>query len=194
MDTSDYIFFLVLFLIVLLIIYKFAAMLYTSLIVSTSVALRPSNALKILNDTDHILNEELLSPPLDNENGRISFRVLCASERSLSKFMNLFPWESKGVLSFDETNIHFIGIRSRKIFLRKTDSTVKVRYKFPRNQVKISFIPSNFLRDGGFEWVKMEAHKHKFYFTSGHQTRIGMRAKDFSTFDIYDLVTDVYLP
>jgi len=163
MEALDFIFFLGLFLIGILIVYKLATIIYTSLVISDGVSLNPAIAFKQFKRSKNIQESIISSSPRDEVSGQFSFRVFCASERSLSKFMNLFPWESRGVLSFDGTNIHFIGIRTRQVLFSARKAKIKVRYKFPRNQVKISFLPSSFLRDGGLEWVKMEAHKHKFY-------------------------------
>ena len=126
----------------------------------------------------------------DITNNIVSFKVFCASERSLSQIFNLIPWESRGVLRFDGLDIHFTGIRYRPKFFSLNKTAVRVKYKFPRNQVKISYLPSKLFRDGGLSWLKMEVHNRKFYFTSGHHSRLA-KSNQVSTQDIYEIVTDI---
>jgi hypothetical protein len=120
----------------------------------------------------------------------LSFKVFCASERSLSKLFNLIPWESSGILKFDGSDIHFNGIRYRPKFFHLKSKTIRVKYRFPRNQVKISYLPSRFMRDGGLSWMKMEVHNRRFYFTSGRQNRLA-KNRQVTTQDIYEIVTDI---
>ena len=128
---------------------------------------------------------------LEKSNSNNSFNVFCASERSIAKPFNFTPWESRGILVFDGTDIHFNGTRDRgKIpFLKK--STIKVRYKFPKNQVKISYLPPRVFRDGGLSWMKMEIHNKRFYFTSGHRTRLAVGNTKVTTQDIYEIISEI---
>lgn len=120
----------------------------------------------------------------------LNFKVFCASERSLARFFNLFPWESIGLLSFDGNDISFIGYKSRSTRFFKKPRKLLVRYRFPKNQVRISYIPPNFLKDGGLEWLKLEAHRHKFYFTSGHSKKIKPKSNVATTRKICEIVSD----
>lgn len=116
----------------------------------------------------------------DNSNDRNKYSVFCASERSLANPIRLFPWESKGILVYDGTDIHYEGEKK---------SGRKVKYKFPRQQVKISYVPPKFWRDGGLTWMKMEAHRQKFYFTTG-KAPVEIDDNE-STTGLYKLVSDL---
>lgn len=195
MEAFDFTFFLGLFIVGVLIAYRLATILYTSLLVTGKLNLYPKKEYRNLIKTKVAKNiRSVLSSQNEEQNGGntpLSFRVFCASERSLAKVMNLFPWESRGILSFDGADIHFSGVRTGQFLFAAKQPKLKVRYRFPRNQVKISFVPSSFLRDGGFEWIKMEAHKHKFYFTCGRKSRIRIGSENYSTLDIYDIISDI---
>ncbi|HMO17365.1 MAG TPA: hypothetical protein PKA63_04525 [Oligoflexia bacterium] len=126
-----------------------------------------------------------------------SFCVYCGSDRSLGSIFRFFPWESRGVISFDGNEIHYEGSRhSHGILERlglKRKKNSHIRYRFPRQKVKISYMPPRFWRDGGLTWMKMEAHQENFYFTTG-KSRLGIVDNDdgeLTTTGIYKLVSEI---
>ena len=183
MSGSDQLFVLILILAGCILVYRLLGLVYTSW------RLGPSDDVSYLNDFNSESNIENISFDLDS-NSKSYFNVFCASERSLSQPFNFTPWESRGQLLFDGSDIHFSGVRYRsKVFsLRK--KAVKVKYRFPRNQVKISYLPSRILSGGGLSWLKMEIHNRRFYFTSGHRTQIKVGGPKVTTQDIYEIVSD----
>ncbi len=110
-----------------------------------------------------------------------SFRVFCSSERILNKIWKILPWESTGVLVFDGANIHYQGEKKRGRH---------VQYKFPRHNVKITYLPSNYYRDGGLTWISIESHSFKFFFTSVTKSEFDLDDSE-STTGIYRLVSNL---
>lgn len=181
MTISDAIFIIGLACVCALIIYKVFSILYTTW---------------YFNPSDHYFDPNFkdisgFSDEEDDRDEKHLFKVYCASERNLSKLLNLFPWESSGYLTYDGTNIHYSGIKSKSIGLLKNSPARKVKYRFPINQVRISYLPPSYMRDGGLEWFKVEAHNRRFYFTSGHNSRIKIGSKQITTQEIYEIVSDI---
>lgn len=122
---------------------------------------------------------EILNSSSEPEND--TFSVLCSSEKALKRTFKLLPWESKGKLKFDGSIIEYEGIRR---------NGGRVRYQFPRDGVKISYLPPRLLRDGGLTWLKIESPHSKFLFSSIIHENIEMPEAE-STTGIYRLVSNV---
>ncbi len=110
-----------------------------------------------------------------------TFRVFCSSERVLNRFWKVVPWESKGLLKFDGADIHYEGLRARGR---------RVQYRFPRNHVKITYLPPNYLRDSGLTWISIESHNFKFLFTSLNKAEFEIEDSETTT-GIYRLVSNL---
>lgn len=110
--------------------------------------------------------------------------------------LKLFPWESRGVLSFDDNEIHYEGSRYKSNLLERLGvlkrKPIHVKYCFPRQKVKISYIRPDFWRDGGLTWMRMETtQREEFYFTTG-RSRLGIDQEETdTTTGIYKLVSDI---
>jgi hypothetical protein len=131
-----------------------------------------------------------------------SFCVYCASNDSLYGFFNIFPWESRGILSLENNEIHYVGSKYKTSILHKLllyplglskKKCSHIRYSFNKQKVKVTYIPPNFWRDGGLTWMRMESDETPLYFTTG-RSRLGIldfnRESDATT-GLYKLMSEV---
>jgi hypothetical protein len=131
-----------------------------------------------------------------------SFCVYCASNESLHGFLNVFPWESRGILSLESNNIHYFGTKYKNSILHKLilyplgiskKKCTHVRYTFNKQKVKVTYIPPDFWRDGGLTWMRMECDEVPLYFTTG-KSRLGifdLNKESESTTGLYKLLSEV---
>jgi hypothetical protein len=126
-----------------------------------------------------------------------SFCVYCASEDSIYNLFNLFPWESRGILSFNDNEICYEGSKYIPSLYRKLGLIRKrpprVRHYFDKQKVKITYIPPRFWRDGGLTWMRMEVEDTPYYFTTG-RSRLGIidvESDSESTTGLYKMVSEV---
>lgn len=124
-----------------------------------------------------------------------SFCVYCASEESLYNFFNLFPWESRGILSFKDDEICYEGAKYNPSFFRKLRKqkrkAPRVRHYFNKQRVKITYMPPSLWRDGGLTWMRLEIDEIPFYFTTG-RSRLGVTDIDSERVaGLYELVSEI---
>lgn len=143
---------------------------------------------------------------MNNAGNSSSFAVYCASNDSISDLLSLFPWESRGILSFKDDEIYYEGSRYIPRILRLGYRPLRnktkrgfpvVRYKFDKKKVKISYIPAKFYRDGGLSWMRIEVssvdnQNEVLYFTTGRsRLGIGDTPNSRSTKNLYKLVSEI---
>jgi hypothetical protein len=132
-----------------------------------------------------------------------SFCVYFATEDSMYNFFTLFPWESRGILSFNGNEIRYEGssyvpwsgiprfLNRSRIFKRKYS---RVQHYFNKQKAKITYIPPKFWRDGGLTWMRLEVDDRPYYFTTG-RSRLGIMdiesSEVESTTGLYKLVSDI---
>ncbi len=126
-----------------------------------------------------------------------SYCVYCASEESLYNFFSLFPWQSRGILSFKDNEICYEGSKYIPSFFRRLGFTKerppRVRHYFNKQKVKITYIPPKFWRDGGLTWMRVEVDDIPYYFTTG-RSRLGImdvQSESESTTGLYKLVSEI---
>ncbi len=113
------------------------------------------------------------------------YLVRYSPQEHFKKVFRLLPWSAVGVFIIRANEFEFVG--------RKLSSLKEVKFSFPKDEARLSYIPKSFVRDGGLSWFAIELDGEEFYFASEQLPVLKDKKESMSTTGIYNLVSDLYI-
>lgn len=110
--------------------------------------------------------------------------VYYSSPARFWKHIKLVPWDAYGEFCIGEFELVFRGRR------RNGES---VDLTFPKFDSLMTYVPANFLRDGGLAWVAIGNNREMHYFTCGRALLKLPPSSSTSTTGLYEAVTDTFV-
>ena len=109
--------------------------------------------------------------------------VYYSSPSRFWKHIKLVPWDAYGEFTIGDFELTFSG---------HTKRGEKIELTFPKFDSLMTYVPANFLRDGGLTWVAIGNHKEMHYFTCG-RAMLEISTVSTSTTGLYEAVTDTFV-